>query len=118
LNLLGHSLLWQSRVLPWQSLLTSVIVSCAMIVKVLGALDLACVIAILFAAAFPQKLILLFAIYLMGKGGIFALSGDVVSYIDVVCGIYMLLLAFGMVNLVVSGIFAAYLGQKSIFSLL
>jgi hypothetical protein len=89
-----------------------------MIVKILGALDLVCVVAILFAAVLPQKMLILLAVYLMGKGGTFAIGGDIVSYIDVVCGVYMLLLAFGIANLVISGIFVAYLGQKAVFSLL
>ena len=88
------------------------------VIRVLGILDLLCALGIFFAALLPQSFVLLLAVYLISKGGIFAFGGDVVSYIDVGCGIYMLFLFIGISNLLVSGLFMFYLIQKSVFSLM
>jgi|ETNmetMinimDraft_2_1059921.scaffolds.fasta_scaffold269888_1 hypothetical protein len=88
-----------------------------MIVKLLGGFDLIAVIIIFFSAIFPQKLILYAAGYLLFKGIIFAMGGDIASIIDVLCGVYVVLLSYGISSTLVTVIVLVYLVQKVAFSL-
>jgi hypothetical protein len=85
--------------------------------KILGIGDLLAMLSIWIAPMVPEKFILLTAIYLLGKGGIFAIGGDFASYIDVVCGLYILGIIFGIGNVIVSTLISLYLLQKGIYSL-
>lgn len=87
------------------------------IVKLLGIGDLLSILLIWTAQIIPQRFALLAAIYLLGKGGIFAIGGDFASYIDVICGVYVILLTFGIGNILLSVLFSLYLLQKGVFSL-
>ena len=87
------------------------------IIKLLGIGDLLTTLIIWLSPVLPQRYVLLAAMYLLGKGGIFAISGDFASYIDVFGGVYIILLAFGMGNFLLSVLFSVWLVQKAIFSL-
>ena len=56
------------------------------------------------------------AIYLIGKGLLF--PKDVASIIDIVAGLYLLLILFFGIHTFLAYIFAAYLMQKFVFSFL
>jgi len=87
-----------------------------MLVKLLALLDLGAVIAVLAAPILPQKMMLYAGAYLMGKGGFFAMSGNIISILDVICGILILLLAFGISHSTINLFIIIFLIQKIIFS--
>ena len=89
-----------------------------MIAKVLGIGDLMSGLMVLMATVFPAAWIIFFAKYLILKGGIFAAMGNIVSMIDVACGIYMIFLAFGHGFLVLNIIAIVFLMQKGLASLI
>lgn len=87
-----------------------------MIVKILGFLDLLIVPIIFLASHIPQKAVFYGAGYLITKGLFFGMAGDIASYIDVLCGIYIVLLGFGFGWTFLNIIVMIYLMQKAIFS--
>ena len=86
--------------------------------KLLGVADLACVLLLLFTALFPEQWISTGATYLMVKGGFFAFLGDIISFLDIGVGIYLVLMVLGISSTVLTIIAMIYLLQKAIFSLL
>lgn len=83
----------------------------------MGYLDLLIAVMMLFSFLFPTKAMLYVMLYLVFKGGFFAMGGDLVSWIDVFCGAYALLLAYGIAFTPITLICVFYLGQKGLFSL-
>lgn len=67
---------------------------------------------------FPFPVVLVHGIYLGFKGLLFAKS-DVASKIDLLCGIYIILVAFGLfANSTIALIILIWLMQKAVFALL
>lgn len=88
-----------------------------MIVKFLGGLDFLAVIVIFFSSIFPQKALMYAAGYLLFKGGFFAMGGDIASILDILCGIYVIFIAYGISSTVITVVVLIYLMQKVVFSL-
>lgn len=90
-----------------------------MIVKLLGGLDfLAGLIFLLFefTEIIPYSVVVYFGLFLIVKGALFGIPEfNVISIIDIVCGILFLLSFFGMFNFIV-WIVSIYLLQKGLFS--
>ena len=87
--------------------------------KTLAAADFIAIIMILFAPLFSYDLLLMGAVYLIFKGGFFfAVSSDIVSAIDVFCGLYMLLLAIGLSFHLLTLVSVLFLGQKVLMGFL
>jgi len=78
-------------------------------------LDLACAAVIIFSMFIPTKLILYSAVFLIVKGSCYIITrGCVRSYIYLCCGIYMLILSFGLNITVFSGISSLFLVFRGI----
>jgi len=89
-----------------------------MILKFLGALDLFAIITIIFSFMLPKSVILYGAGWLILKGVLFGFTGEITSWIDAVCGIYAMLLAYGIGNNLVTVVVIIYLLQKAVVSFL
>jgi hypothetical protein len=88
-----------------------------MIVKLLGLLDLLCVIVLGLAKFLPHQLVMQLGMLMAMKGIIFASMRNLVSILDALAGIYMGLLIYGFNNRVITIFFIVYLGQKGLLSL-
>jgi hypothetical protein len=86
--------------------------------KIMGVGDFIAIILILFAPVLPMKVILYGAAWLILKGGIFAMTGNIVSMLDVLCGLWTVALAFGAHSSTITIIVIIFLGQKVVFSML
>jgi len=86
-----------------------------MLLITLGLLDLAVAIVLILAQlkAAPWSLIVGAAVYIFTKGFIF--RGDIASFFDMVCAVYLIVLLFWG-NLLLSCIFASYLAIKAFMS--
>jgi hypothetical protein len=89
-----------------------------MILKLMGLLDFISGIVIFFSFLMPRKALLLVAVYLLFKGFLFGYTGNITSWIDFICGIYVFILSFDVYFLILNISFAIYLVQKSFFSLI
>ena len=89
-----------------------------MLVKVFGIADLLAALTLILATILPQSWVFVVAFYLLIKGGIFLLSGDWMSGIDVVVAIYLVLAAYGITQVIVTALAVLFLVQKGAFSLL
>lgn len=87
-----------------------------MIVKILGFIDLLIVPIIFLSPHIPQKVVFYGAGYLITKGAFFGMAGDIASYIDILCGLYIILLGFGISWTFLNVIVIIYLMQKAILS--
>ncbi len=96
-----------------------------MIFKILGILDL--ITALVFLINnwfdktlhwFPDKIVLVLAIYLIIKGIFFLISLDFASIIDIICGIVIILSLYFTIPLLLAAIIFIYLLQKSILCLI
>ncbi len=74
------------------------------------------VFAMLLSPFLPLKAMLYAAGWLILKGGMFAFGGDIASFIDIGCGLYMVFFAFGLSITFVSIVVALYLSQKFMIS--
>lgn len=88
-----------------------------MILRLLGILDLISAAIILLAATMPHKIVWAVGVYLITKGGLFALSGDFMSFVDVSIGFYVLALSYGFAVTIVTVLILVYMAQKSVMSL-
>ena len=88
-----------------------------MIAKLLGLLDLTCILVLLLSSWLPHSLIMFFAMLLFAKGMIFVFMGNIVSVFDAAAGIYLGLLVYGFHSFLITGIFVVFLAQKGILSL-
>lgn len=87
-----------------------------MLIKLMGLADMLAVLALYASTFLPGYIIIIMAIYLMIKGLIFAVMGNIVSLIDMLIGFYMILIIFGISYWIITLLFAAHLLQKSIVS--
>ncbi len=84
--------------------------------RLLGVGDLLAAIILLLVGGVPAGLARGFAFYLIAKGGIFAVMGDKISILDILCGCYLLAAAYGFSVTLISVIAALFLVQKAVFS--
>jgi hypothetical protein len=88
-----------------------------MVVKLLGIMDLLCAAVVLllhYNLFIGWRIGIIFVAYLLVKGFLF--RQDINSIMDILCGIYMFIMLFGLTT-VVSWVVAIYLFQKAVFSL-
>lgn len=62
----------------------------------------------------PRNIVIYAAGYLILKGGFFAISGNFVSYLDVLCGIYIVLLSYSISLPILTIIVVVFLIQKNV----
>ncbi len=86
--------------------------------RLLGIGDLLAALAILLAGGMPHAISKILALYLISKGGVFALLGDKISILDVLCGLYLLAASNGISWMLVSIGAALFLVQKAVLSFL
>lgn len=86
--------------------------------KLLGIFDLFIGVVVLFWVLFPTQFLIYIALYLLFKGFTFAFFGDMLSWLDVVIGLYMILLTFEISFGLVTILSVIYLLQKGLFSLI
>ncbi len=86
--------------------------------RLLGIGDLLAAFAILLAGGVPHAISKTLALYLISKGGVFALLGDRISILDMLCGLYLLAASNGISWTLVSIGAALFLAQKAVFSFL
>ena len=85
--------------------------------KLLAIVDLVAIFAILAAPILPVKVMMYSAGYLILKGGMFAImSYDLASFLDLLCGVVIIFLAFDISNSTINLIVLLYLVQKVVFS--
>jgi len=96
-----------------------------MLHKVLGVADLITALAFFLNTFldktdhwFPDKIIIILAIYLIIKGIFFLVSLDFASIIDIICGIILILSIYMFIPLILSTVVLVFLLQKAIFSLI
>jgi len=92
-----------------------------MIIKIFGVLDL--IAAIIFGLSYcfhfiPKTMMFVIAGYLILKGGIFLLTRDIASIIDVGCGIIIILSVFFNISHLIFIVTLIFLIQKGLFSLM
>ncbi len=85
--------------------------------KILGVGDLLGVIIIIFSAFFPQKMIIWIATFIILKGMMFAMTRNIVSFIDIGIGVYIVFIAYGISHWIPTLGSVLFLGQKGLFSL-
>ena len=94
-----------------------------MFIKILGILDiLAAVLLIIqnyftFIEILPSSIIWIIGIYILIKGIAFALILDFASFIDIICGIVIILSIFFAVPKILIGLVIFWILQKGFFSL-
>ncbi len=89
-----------------------------MIIKILAIADILAIIALLGSSLLPQNIIILMGLYLIIKGLVFTLLyRNIISFLDSVCGFYLILAAFSFAHWIPTTIVLIYLGQKAFFSL-
>lgn len=86
--------------------------------RLLGIADLLAAFAILLAGGIPYGVSRTLALYLIAKGGLFALMGDRISILDLLCGLYLLAAGNGISWTIASIAAAIFLIQKAVFSLM
>jgi len=89
-------------------------------IQILGILDIISAIVLVlkyFFQGLPDKLVWAFAIYLIVKGALFLLSNDIISILDVACGIVFIVAVFFPISRTVLTFTVIFLVQKGIFSL-
>lgn len=92
-----------------------------MIIKIFGILDL--ISALIFGLSYyfhfiPRTMMFFFSGYLIIKGAIFLFSRDIASFVDIGCGIIILLSVFLSISHLIFIITIIFLIQKGAFSLL
>jgi hypothetical protein len=88
------------------------------ILWIFSIIDFTIALIIISASILPQKAVFYGALYMLGKGGFFAYTGDFISWLDIIVGVYMLFLVFGVGNIWISLIAFFYLLQKVVMSAL
>jgi hypothetical protein len=83
--------------------------------RVLGFLDLLCIFALIFPL-FNVTFTVVCALYLIIKGGVFTFHKDLISFLDVVVGFYLLALLFGFSNFILTVVAILFVLQKALFS--
>jgi len=88
-----------------------------MFLSIFGIIDLFLVLIILASNILPKGVVIIAAAYIILKGIFFVLHNDTVSYVDIVVGIYLVLLVFGFSLDVVTFMSAVFLAQKGLLSI-
>ncbi|MBM3247583.1 hypothetical protein FJZ17_03550 [Candidatus Pacearchaeota archaeon] len=90
-------------------------------IQILGILDIISAIVLVlryFFESLPDKIVWIFAIYLIVKGALFLLGRDFASIIDIFCGIILVFAVFIPISYGFMIFTAVFLIQKGIFSLI
>jgi len=87
-----------------------------MIVKFLGILDVLAATILLFGTHAPKTIMMYVAVYLIVKGLLFSFTGDFISIVDVVIGLYAILIKSGHSWAALTLLFSLFLYQKGLFS--
>jgi hypothetical protein len=90
-------------------------------IQILGILDiLSAVILVLkyFFENLPDKIVWVFAIYLIIKGAIFLIAQDFISMVDIFCGVILVIAIFIPISYGFMIFTVVFLIQKGIFSLI
>ena len=87
-----------------------------MIVKILGVADMLAVLSLLLASVIPQVIIIIMALYLIIKGLIFTIIGNIPSFIDLIIGFYIIAVSFGISHWIITLIVVVYIVQKAVIS--
>jgi hypothetical protein len=94
-----------------------------MIIKMFGIMDLIVALAFFInnffdktSDWFPNKIILVLAIYIIIKGLFFLFTWDLASIIDIICGILILLSTYWIIPAILASIVIIFLLQKAFFS--
>ena len=88
-----------------------------MLLKLLGAADILTLISLLLISYLPKTLVIVMALYLIVKGIIFTLMGDIVSLIDALSGFYIITASYGLAHWSITLIITLIILQKSIVSI-
>ncbi len=88
-----------------------------MILKILGVIDLLIVISLITLEFIPPIILTIFGIYLLIKSLFFIITGDKLSIIEFLCGIYLILASNEISHWVITIIFALYILQKGFISI-
>ena len=87
--------------------------------KILAIFDIAVMLVLLFHSGVPLLWLKYGALYLIVKGGIFVLiSRDIFSYVDLCCGVYILIVMFGLSFSPVTNLVIIFLGFKATIGLI
>jgi len=96
-----------------------------MILKLLGILDILIAFILIinrytpnYIPKFPQIILIGAGLYLLVKGLIFLLGADILSSLDIVCGIVTIIFAFILLPQIIIGLVVLYLLQKGALSLI
>ena len=89
-----------------------------MLVKLLGVMDLAAVIIVLLAPALPQRMVIYVAIFIAMKGLLFGPLRSIMNLLDIVCGVLIALMAFGITSTLIIVLIVLFLLQKAFFSVI
>lgn len=89
-----------------------------MLVKLLGFIDLAAVIAVLLSSILPTRVLLALGIFIILKGFTFGITRSVMNMLDIVCGVLIILMAFKITSLTIIILVTLFLLQKALFSVL
>ncbi len=89
-------------------------------IKILGALDVLAALSFIFYGIFhliPSNIALAFVLYLLLKGAIFTATGDKISVIDLISGVFMLVfILVGAASSAIVIIISLFLFQKGVIS--
>ena len=92
-----------------------------MIVKLFGILDIFAGLVLIFSEIFNLVLgafVVFLAVFLLLKGIFFIITDlDIISFLDVICGIFILFLITGDISSLIVYLIAVFLVQKGVFSL-
>ena len=75
------------------------------------------VLTVIASPVIPMRFILIIGALLVFKGGFFALQGDAISFLDVICGFLILFLAFDVFSTIIMIIVVLFLLQKIFFTM-
>ena len=89
-----------------------------MFYKLFALVDIIAILAVVASPLLPLKAILAAGLLLLFKGAFFAMRGDVLSLLDVVCGMCIAFLAFGIGNTILLVVVVLFLLQKVFFSMI
>ena len=81
-------------------------------------MDLLAVIIVLLSPILPTKMVVYIAGFIIMKGLFFGMTGNIMSMLDIVCGICIVLLAFKLVSTTIMIIVVLFLLQKAFLSII
>ncbi len=87
-----------------------------MILKILGAIDLLIVISLITLEFLSPIILTILGIYLLIKSLFFIITGDKLSMIEFLCGVYLIMAANEIFHWAITIIFSLYTLQKGFIS--